>query len=129
MKLLTCLILLVTSQFSHAVTASEQDCVVKSVYHEARSLPKDWLKIANVAYNRSIRYQEYTFGAKSRHLCDIIKAGQYTSSIKLRSKLLEPERYEAIKIALILGNWKTVTKAIGFETKNHKMIYSYEWRK
>jgi len=128
-RTLLLLVLLVTSQFSYAITKSEQECITKVVYHEARSLKeKDWLKVANVTYNRSKHFKEYHFGAKSKHLCDIVKSKQYTSKRKLKDKIKEKKRYEEIKKSLLTKNWKTKTNALYFTTRNGRMIYSKEWR-
>ena len=129
-KSLLLIVLLFTSQFAHAITRSEFDCVVKSTYLEARSLDKnDWLKVANVSYNRSVHFKEYNFGAKSKHLCDIIKSKQYTSRSKLKSKIKEWDRYEEIRKTLLTNDWRHRTKALYFETKKGKMIYNVAWDK
>ena len=53
MNKLIALFLLLVSNSAFAVDFIEFECVVKSVYHEGRSATKkDWLKIANVVYNR-----------------------------------------------------------------------------
>jgi len=130
MKTLTLIVLLVTSQFTHAITASELDCVARSTYLEARSLPKqDWLKIANVAHNRSRLFKTYHFGSRSSHLCDVVSSRQYTSHSNLHSKLQEAEVFREIKTTLQKGNWKTMTNALYFETKNRRMFYNTTWRK
>jgi hypothetical protein len=129
-KSLLLIVLLFTSQFTHAVTRSEFDCVVKSTYHEARSLgKKDWLKVANTAYNRSVHFKEYNFGAKSKHLCDIVKSKQYSSSSKLNNKIKEWDRYNEIRKVLLTNDWKHRTKYLYFETKKGKMIYNVAWNK
>jgi spore germination cell wall hydrolase CwlJ-like protein len=130
MKTLTLLVLLVTSQFSHAASAIELDCVARSVYHEARSLPKQhWIKVANVIQNRSKHYKKYRFGSKSSHLCDIVKSNQFSSNRMLTTRIKEPEIYGEIRETLKRSNWKTTTNALYFETKKGQMIYNTTWRK
>lgn len=130
MKLITCLILLVTSQFSHAISASEQECVTRTVYHEARSLPQPhWIKVANVIYNRSKHFKTYHFGSRSPHLCDVVRSPQFTSNKKLDSKILEPKVYQQIRKVVQAGNWQTNNNILFFETKKGKMIYNNIWSK
>lgn len=131
MKTLTLIVLLFTSQFAIAnVTEEELICVAKSTYHEVRSLSeKDWLKTANVAYNRKLKFNEYNFGAKSNHLCDIVKSRQYSSRHKLKYKLKERKLYEKIILTLKTKNWRTTTKAVYFTTTNKKVNYKEKWIK
>ena len=131
-KLLTLLVLLVTSAFAHAhhVHGAELNCVSKSVYHEGRSLTeKHWIKIANVAYNRQAHYSNYNFGAKSKHLCDIVKSKQYVTGRKLRSKIQEKETYEKIVKVLSKANWHTSTNALYFTSIGNKIRYKHNWSK
>lgn len=129
MKTLTLIVLLVTSQFAFAtVSKAELTCVAKSTYHEVRSLSKkDWLKTANVAYNRQLMFENYHFGAKSKHLCDIVKSKQYSSRSKLKTTIKEKEIYEEIVKALQTNNWYNITKALYFTTTNNRVNYKLTW--
>jgi len=125
MKTPLLIVLLFTSQFVFATSNAELECVAKSTYHEARNLkPNDWVKVANVAYNRSKSYEKYKYGAKSKHLCDIVRSKEYSTRHKLRSKIAEPEVYKEILTTLKRSNWKTSTNAVYFETRKGKMKYS-----
>jgi hypothetical protein len=130
MKLLICLVLLTTSQFTHAskVTKSEITCIAKSVYHEGRSLTKKhWLKIANVAYNRKLNFATAKHGAVSSHLCDIVKSHEYHTRGKLNLKMQEPEVFSKILYTLQSENWYNVTKAVYFSTIHNKVNYKLTW--
>lgn len=106
------------------LSRSEKDCVVKMVYHEARSLSKsDWLKVANVAYNR--KYDKSRYNSRSKHLCDIVKSKEFDTAKSLNDKIKEPGRFKQIKIALSQNDWQNQTSALFFKTVNNKMIY---WR-
>lgn len=130
MKTLTLLLLLVTSQFSHAISASERECVARTVYHEARSLPSiHWLKVANAIYNRSKHFKTYHFGSRSAHLCDVVKSPQFTSNKKLGNKILEPKVYQQIRKVIQTGAWQTHNNILFFETRKGKMKYSTTWSK
>lgn len=130
MRTLTLLVLLVTSQFSHALSASENDCVARTVYHEARSLPPtDWIKVANTIANRSKYYYKYHFGSRSKHICDIVKSTQFSSNKNLVSPIKEATVFKVIKHTLATSNWQTVTNALYFETVHGKMYYTTTWRK
>lgn len=125
MKLLVCLCLLVTSQFANAITKAERDCVERSVYEEVRSLSKlDWLKTANVAYNRKVHFKEWHFNSKSANLCDIVKSPDYPSRNKFRRKIKEPEKLKEIHNALARLNWYNVTNALYFTFVNGRQKYS-----
>ena len=131
-KLLTLLVLLVTSQFvnAHHIHGSELSCVARSVYHEGRSLPSThWIKMANVAYNRQTNYNKYNYGAKSKHLCDIVTSKQYTTRRKLKGKIHETKIYNEIYKTLSKSNWHTSTNALYFTTTKHKVNYKLNWRK
>lgn len=130
-KLLTLLVLLVTSAFAnaHHIRGNELTCITKSVYHEGRSLrPAHWIKIANVAYNRHLQYVKYAFGAKSNHLCDIVKSKEYHTKNKLHSKIKEQELYRKILKVLSRSNWHTSTNALYFTATNRKVRYNLNWR-
>lgn len=129
MKTLTLIVLLFTSQFAVAdITEEELICVARSTYHEVRSLSKkDWLKTANVAYNRKLKFAEYNFGAKSSNLCDIVKSKQYSSRRLLKHKIREKELYEKIITTLRYENWQNTTKAMYFTTTNKKVNYKIKW--
>lgn len=131
-KLLTLLVLLVTSAFAnaHHIHGKELTCVAKSVYHEGRSLPsKHWIKIANVAYNRQTNFHFYNYGAKSKHLCDIVKSKQYSTRSKLNNRMYETELYNEILKTLSKSNWHTSTNALYFTTTKQKVNYKLNWRK
>ena len=124
MKTLTLIVLLTTSQFAHALTKSEQTCLALNIYHEGRSLPvKDWKKIASVAINRSKIFGKYKFGAKSKHLCDIVKSNEYPSHKKFKNKILEPKLYNKI-FSFVRSNKTYVPNILFFELKGTKHIYS-----
>ena len=106
------------------LSRSEKDCVVKMVYHEARSLSKsDWLKVANVALNR--KYDKARYKSRSKHLCDIVKSKEFDSAKNLNAKIKEPERFNEIQMALADNDWQNVTNALFFKTVNGQMVY---WR-
>jgi hypothetical protein len=107
MKTLTLIALLVTSQFTHAMSASEQQCLAASIYHECRSEPEKWLECGRVAVLRQSHCKAgfSDYGASSCHLCDIVKSEQYQTSTLLSKPKLERVVYSKIKSFVIRNNF------------------------
>ena len=106
------------------LSRSEKDCVVKMVYHEARSLSKsDWLKVANVALNR--KYDKARYKSRSKHLCDIVKSKEFDTAKSLNAKIKETKRFKQIENALSQNDWQNQTNALFFKTVDGQMVY---WR-
>ena len=94
------------------------------VYHEARGLNQsDWLKVANVAFNR--KHDKAKYKARSKNLCDIVKSREFDTSKRLNNRIKELNRFKEIKAALAQNDWENQTDALFFKTVNGKMIY---WR-
>lgn len=119
------LVLLGISANSKAdLSESEKDCAVRMVYHEARSLSKsDWLKVANVAYNR--KHDKARYKSRSKHLCDIVKSSEFDTAKSLNAKIKESKLFNEIQTALLNNDWKNKTNALFFKTVNGQMVY---WR-
>lgn len=125
MNKLIALFLLLVSNSAFAVDFIEFECVVKSVYHEGRSATKkDWLKIANVVYNRKIDFKKHKYGAKSGHMCDIVKSKEFNTHDILNKKIREMDIYDGIRTHLKKHKWTNITTATFFKTRNGQMYYS-----
>jgi len=107
------------------LSASEKECGARMVYREARGeSKKDWSRVMSVAVNRKKNPKKY--GARSSHLCDIVKSKQFTTAKKLNGKVKEPKRLGEIRKHLARGGWK---KAGGYTHFNSKHgVISYESR-
>lgn len=130
MKSLTIFMLLVTSQFSYALTPSESECLARNVYHEARGLSKlDWIKTANVAINRKKKFAKTTntFGANSSNLCAIVKSREYTSRRYFKQPIKEKEVYKEIKATL--KRLPLVTNALYFTAIGKKHVYRTRFKR
>lgn len=99
---------------------SEKDCLARNVYHEMRSKPKNIrLIVANIALNRKKTWnKKQKFGAKSNHLCDIVKSKEYSSVTA--GKIKEKEIYAKISQELMVSKLTGHTEALFFHTKDGK---------
>lgn len=112
-------ILLTTSQFSYAL--SEEECLIRNVYLEARSLSKDdWKKVASVALSRKKAFKTYRFGARTASICSIVTSRQYSTRNLLSKRIKEVKIFEKIKQTI-----KGVKpgKYLFFTSRNGKHIY------
>lgn len=121
MKTILLITLLTTSQFAHALSASELDCMARNVYHETRGLRKnDWLRVARVLLARKETFsRKHSYHAKSNNLCDLARSSEYTSRLAgpIKERKVFREIQQAVKAVHNGG------KELFFTTKRGKMIY------
>jgi alpha-N-acetylglucosamine transferase len=126
MKSIVFLVLLTTTQYANALSAAEQDCLTKSLYHEGRSLTqKDWRRMTNVVLNRAkqrAKTSNHLFGAKSSNVCDIVKSREFTTHSLLHHRIHEPKAYAQIKSFVKTGP-KATGKELFFSSFRGKMRF------
>jgi spore germination cell wall hydrolase CwlJ-like protein len=109
-KTLLLIILLATSQFTHA-HHSAVHCVTESVYHEGRSLSKSgWLHIAAV-----IKHRSETKGYP-KTMCGVVSSKQFTTNTRLYRHIKEPLLYKKIKAAISDNLYKLKTSDLFFSS-------------
>ena len=127
MRFLTLIVLLTSPQLAYSLSQSERTCLALNVYHEARSLPKEWLKVATVAVNRSKDFKNYNYGSRSNNICDIIKSKQYTSSKFLRNRIKEQNKLKEIQKSIDKVTKFNYTNMLFFSSRKGKIYYKREF--
>jgi len=103
---------------TQALTKSEQTCAAQNIYFEARGDRSSWFKVLQVANNRKQHPKKY--GAKSSHLCDIVRSPQYTTARFKRIK--EVELYKEITL-FVAHHKQPVRSNLIYFSGHHKLHF------
>jgi hypothetical protein len=112
------LTLLLLPFHTQALTKSEQVCAARNIYFEAREDKASWLKVLQVANNRTQHPKKY--GAKSSNLCDIVHSSQYTTRRFKRIK--ELKTYKEITL-FILRHKQPLRSNLTYFSGHHKLHF------